>query len=96
MKRLLFAALFICTVPLLGEAADTRYKIVNGKVLAPAKATDGTILLDETSGRTWILLQRGATTPVWFPIPFESTPQLSFQLVPGPAPSQRSEARGDN
>lgn len=96
MKHLVLAAVGILTVPVVGEAADTRYKIVKAKVLAQAKALDGTILLDETSGRTWILIQRGSATPVWFPISFESTPQLNYQLLPGRVPNQRSEEGGAN
>ena len=83
MKHPLLAILGMLIISLSVEATDAQYTITNGKILTPTEVTDGAILLDKTSGRTWILIQRGTATPVWLSIPFESNPQLSFDLIPG-------------
>ncbi len=95
MKYVLWLMGLILVVSMPVEAADTRYKIVNGKVLAPGRVSDGTLLLEERSGRTWILLQRGTVAPVWYPIPFESTQQLNYQLEPSDAPDQATQGTGN-
>ena len=96
MKHPLLAILGLLTISLSVEASDARYTIENGKIHTPTEVSEGAILLDEVSGRTWMLIQRGNATPVWLAIPFEANPQLSFDLVPNPLPTRGSAYTGDN
>lgn len=66
--------------------ANVSYMVVQGKAVSDTRATDVTLLMEQPSGRTWVLTQRGNGSPVWEPVPYGEGQGLTTMTLPPPSP----------
>lgn len=64
------------------EPAPLTYQIVTVQFVGGSAEESGSVLLEQQTGRSWVLVQRGSTPPVWQALPFEAGLTLSQQLLP--------------
>ena len=58
------------------------YQIVSVRLIGGGSDETGSVLLEQQSGRSWILVQRGSAPPSWQALSFESGFTLNQQLTP--------------
>ena len=58
------------------------YQIVSVRIAGGGSDEQGSVLLEQQSGRSWILVQRGSAPPSWQALSFESGFTLNQQLTP--------------
>lgn len=64
------------------EPPPLTYQIVSVRFIGGGTDEAGSVLLEQQTGRSWILVQRGSTPPAWQSLPFESGFTLNQQLLP--------------
>lgn len=64
------------------EPPPLTYQIVTVRFAGGSEDEAGSVLIEQQTGRSWILVQRGSTPPVWQALPFEAGLTLSQQLLP--------------
>lgn len=84
--RTLFGLLLMALGASARADANVSYMVVQGKAVSEARATDVTLLMEQPSGRTWVLTQRGNGSPVWEPVPYGEGQGLTTMTLPPPSP----------
>lgn len=64
------------------EPPPLTYQIVTVRFVGGSADEAGSVLLEQQTGRSWVLVQRGSTPPAWQALPFEAGLTLSQQLLP--------------
>lgn len=64
------------------EPPPLTYQVVTVRFVGGSADEAGSVLLEQQTGRSWVLVQRGNTPPVWQALPFEAGLTLSQQLLP--------------
>lgn len=64
------------------EPPPLTYQVVTVRFVGGGTEEAGSVLLEQQTGRSWILAQRGSAPPAWQALPFEAGFTLSQQLVP--------------
>lgn len=68
--------------PAKDEAPQLTYQIVSVRLAGGGTDETGSVLLEQQTGRSWILIQRGSAPPSWQALAFDSGFTLNQQLVP--------------
>ena len=81
------AGAMLCTLAVAGSSKDDApppltYQIVSVRLAGGGTDEMGSVLLEQQTGRSWILLQRGSAPPAWQALSFDSGFTLNQQLVP--------------
>lgn len=58
------------------------YQIVSVRLAGGGSDEQGSVLLEQQTGRSWILVQRGSAPPAWQALAFDSGFTLNQQLLP--------------
>lgn len=58
------------------------YQIVSVRIAGGGTDEQGSVMLEQQTGRSWILIQRGSAPPAWQALSFDSGFTLNQQLVP--------------
>ena len=58
------------------------YQIVSVRLAGGGTDEQGSVMLEQQTGRSWILIQRGSAPPAWQALSFDSGFTLNQQLVP--------------
>lgn len=91
MKSLIWMALLLMSLAAGAQAArpdrddeppPLTYQIVSVTFIGGGTDEAGSVLLEQQTGRSWILVQRGSTPPAWQALPFEAGFTLNQQLMP--------------
>jgi len=70
------------------EPPPLTYSIVAVRLTGGGTDETGSVLLEQQTGRTWILVQRGSAPPSWQALAFDSGFTLNQQLQPPEAMRQ--------
>lgn len=70
------------------EPPPLTYQIVSVRLTGGGTDETGSVLLEQQTGRTWILVQRGSAPPSWQALAFDSGFTLNQQLQPPEAARQ--------
>lgn len=68
--------------PAKDEPPPLTYQIVSVYLAGGGTDDKGSVLLEQQTGRSWILVQRGSAPPAWQALAFDSGFTLNQQLVP--------------
>lgn len=68
--------------PAKDEPPPLTYQIVSVNLAGGGTDDNGSVLLEQQTGRSWILVQRGSAPPAWQALAFDSGFTLNQQLVP--------------
>lgn len=74
--------LFVATPSFAGEERPLSYQIMSVQVVGSGSAEKAAVMLEQQTGRSWMLMQRGGGAPVWQALTFESSYSLNQQTVP--------------
>lgn len=58
------------------------YQIVSVRLAGGGTDEMGSVMLEQQTGRSWILMQRGSAPPAWQALSFDSGFTLNQQLMP--------------
>jgi hypothetical protein len=75
--------------PAKDEPPPLTYQIVSVYLAGGGTDDKGSVLLEQQTGRSWILIQRGSAPPAWQALAFDSGFTLNQQLVPPDLTSPR-------
>lgn len=75
--------------PAKDEPPPLTYQIVSVYLAGGGTDEKGSVLLEQQTGRSWILVQRGSAPPAWQALAFDSGFTLNQQLVPPDLTSTR-------
>lgn len=64
------------------EPPQLTYQIVSVNLAGGGTDDKGSVLLEQQTGRSWILIQRGSAPPAWQALAFDSGFTLNQQLLP--------------
>lgn len=84
-RTLLFMALALpvqAAPPPEEELPQLTYQIVSVNLAGGGTDDKGSVLLEQQTGRSWILIQRGSAPPAWQALAFDSGFTLNQQLLP--------------
>ena len=70
------------------EPPPLTYQIVAVRLTGGGADEAGSVLLEQQTGRTWVLVQRGSAPPSWQALAFDSGFTLNQQLQPPEATRQ--------
>lgn len=76
--------------PAKDEPPPLTYQIVSVRLAGGGTDETGSVMLEQQTGRSWILIQRGSAPPSWQALAFESGFTLNQQLVPPDLGTTRS------
>ncbi|MFN2309148.1 MAG: hypothetical protein ABR553_05350 [Gammaproteobacteria bacterium] len=68
--------------PARSEPPPLTYQIVSVRLIGGGNDEAGSVMLEQQTGRSWVLVQRGSAPPSWQSLSFESGYNLNQQLVP--------------
>jgi len=68
--------------PVKDEPPPLTYQIVSVRLTGGGTDELGSVLLEQQTGRSWVLVQRGSAPPSWQSLSFDSGFTLNQQLVP--------------
>jgi hypothetical protein len=68
--------------PAKDEPPPLTYQVVSVQLTGGGTDAVGSVLLEQQTGRSWILVQRGSAAPSWQSLAFDSGFTLNQQLVP--------------
>lgn len=68
--------------PAKNEPPPLTYQIVSVYLAGGGTDDKGSVLLEQQTGRSWILVQRGSAPPAWQALAFDSGFTLNQQLAP--------------
>lgn len=68
--------------PAKDEPPPLTYQIVSVRLIGGGTDEAGSVLLEQQTGRSWVLVQRGSAPPSWQSLAFDSGFTLNQQLVP--------------
>lgn len=68
--------------PAKNEPPPLTYQIVSVRMIGGGSDEAGSVMLEQQTGRSWILVQRGSAPPSWQSLSFESGFNLNQQLMP--------------
>ncbi len=68
--------------PAKEEPPPLTYQIVSVQLTGGGSDTTGSVMLEQQTGRSWVLVQRGSAPPSWQALAFDSGFTLNQQLVP--------------
>jgi hypothetical protein len=68
--------------PAKSEPIPLTYQIVSVRMIGGGSDEAGSVMLEQQTGRSWILVQRGSAPPSWQSLSFESGFNLNQQLMP--------------
>lgn len=62
------------------------YQVLPARVISESGTTEITLMVEQPSGRTWMLSQQGGGSPTWQPLSFGEGQGLTTATIPRPAP----------
>ncbi|WP_125181373.1 hypothetical protein [Thiohalobacter thiocyanaticus] len=62
------------------------YQVLPAKVVSESGMTEITLMVEQPSGRTWMLSQQGGGSPTWQPLSYGEGQGLTTATIPRPAP----------
>ncbi|HSH28464.1 MAG TPA: hypothetical protein VK971_01050 [Thiohalobacter sp.] len=85
-QRVLAAAAGLAFLPTVWAAPGTSYQVLPARVISESGTTEITLMVEQPSGRTWMLSQQGGASPTWQPLSYGDGQGLTTATIPRPAP----------
>ncbi len=82
-SALLLAPLYVSAgLPVAKEEIPLVYHIVSVQIAGGAPDERATVMFEQQTGRSWMLVQRGSGSPVWQALTFDAGFTLNQQTLP--------------
>ncbi|WP_096363719.1 MULTISPECIES: hypothetical protein [Thiohalobacter] len=85
-QRMLVAVTGLALLPAGWAAPGMSYQVLPARVISESGATEITLMVEQPSGRTWMLSQQGGASPTWQPLSYGDGQGLTTATIPRPAP----------